>query len=268
MREIKNVKDVQKITFSIMKRVDEICNKNSVVYYAVGGTLLGAVRHRGFIPWDDDIDIAIFRKDVDKFINAINGSNSGLYCCSFKDDCYYYNFLKVVDIKTTLCEKDYYEIPNMGIFVDVFIIDDMPSKWDEAIAFYKKIASARKKIKIMAIKPVMRKNIILFLKTVIKSIQNRNKTITKYQNKYIELVKTFENSPIIYVSGGSYGTKDMFDRKVFGDPTFLPFEDMLLSCPTDSNAYLKRLYGDYMQLPPIEKRKSHHNFVAYYKEGD
>ena len=263
---IKTLEDFQMIEKHILDEVNIFCIDNGLRYYLVGGTLLGAVRHKGFIPWDDDIDIAMYRSDYEKLVMQWNSERYKLLKPG--DDNYYYNFAKLIDSNTVLIENGVRQIENMGVYIDIFILDEVGCEYHEAQSNALKLTKIRKEINTFAYCIVARKNPVVFLKTVAYSAFNFNSRLLKLQKKYIDLTKTFINKENQYVlaTGGAYGVKDIFLKDYFGLPKLLEFEKSYYMCPSNYEDYLSQLYGDYMKMPPKEKRISHHSFFAYWKK--
>ena len=156
--------EIKKIELDILIYIDSLCKQNHLRYFLCGGTLLGAIRHKGFIPWDDDIDISMPRPDYDKLISLI-GSNSSYMVLTPANCDFYYNFAKVVDTRTTLCEIDNTPIKNMGVYIDIFPLEGMPDNDIEREQHYKQLDRVREKIKSFAHgKPRLRKNLPAYLK--------------------------------------------------------------------------------------------------------
>ena len=258
-----NLKKIQEVELSILKYIDKLCRENQIDYFLIGGSLLGAVRHAGFIPWDDDIDIGIKRSDYNKFVKLCNDSRYKILTPETAG--YYYNFIKIIDSKTKLVEKSVREIVSMGIYVDVFIIEDLPGDYKEAYRTFKKMNRIRKGINRYSLVPTLRKNLIKMAESFIMFYFGFNRKLLKLQKKYATLANKFVNAKgeYIYISGGAYNEKDIVPRKYFAKSIDLQFEDMLCKCPICYDDYLKYLYGEYMKLPPKEKRKSHHNFEVF-----
>ena len=133
MREIKSLDEIKSIELSILKRVHSICEQNGIKYYLCGGTLLGAVRHKGFIPWDDDIDIYMKRRDYTKFVNLLKENaeiyaEEGLELVNATTPRYYGRIIsKVIDNTTVLQENDYKTDDPIGIFIDIWPLDGTPN---------------------------------------------------------------------------------------------------------------------------------------------
>ena len=127
MRDITELEELHQIELDMLKEIDRICRRENIQYYLAGGTLLGAVRHKGFIPWDDDIDIAMARDEYERFLKVMKKERHPylkIFAMEF-DKEYQYTFAKVVDTRTRLIEEIGKDLPDMGVFIDIFPIDGL-----------------------------------------------------------------------------------------------------------------------------------------------
>lgn len=265
-----NTKEIQQIALNIMKYIDKICRENDIKYFLAGGTLLGAVRHKGFIPWDDDIDINMLRPDYEKFLKIMDNIKHDQYKCLHYGENfpnYAYRFAKVVDLNTKLQESTLISHQDMGVFVDIFPIDGMNiKKWKRPIsktvfltqclvtASYKKMPKIKNKFKYFA-------KSILRLYTKMFGWKYWLKRHEKYIKKYQDLDK-FEHR---YAFSGCYRYKDIMPKELFDEVIELKFEDTKFLAPKNYDYYLSSLYGDYMTPPPPEKQVTHHDLKIYKK---
>lgn len=264
MKQI-NVEEVKAIEIQILNFIDDICREHNFVYYLAGGTLLGAVRHKGFIPWDDDIDIIMPRKQYHDFIQAVNDANTQYKIISaYNDPDYKKLFIKVVDSNTYLEEKDSIKCPNMGVFVDVFPLDVLPN--DD---------KKRKSMKYKAwyLRQIMGHALLWEKGNIERPFAYRVGCFLCYLFGWRKAFNIFENLTIKtanmtsnYAANLSDAPNKSFewDSSCFDTSVLLPFEGKMYPAAGNYDEYLKG-YGDYMKLPPIEKRISNHDFVAYYR---
>jgi lipopolysaccharide cholinephosphotransferase len=262
------LEELKKIELDILIYIDQVCEKNNLRYFLCGGTLLGAIRHKGFIPWDDDIDISMPRPDYDKFVKILKEADNKYKILTPEQEDYYYNFSKVVDSETILNECNHQTIDNMGVYVDVFPLEGMPIDQDECEKHFIKLDKIRKRINSFSyLKPSFRKNIIHYIKHLNLYKKNKKSSLTIFQKEYEQCVKkyNYDESDFIYATGGAYGRKDIFPKEMFLNFIKVEFEGASFFVPQEFDAYLKHLYGDYMKLPPIEKRVSNHNYEAKYR---
>lgn len=254
---------LKKIEYAILKEIKKICDKHNLQFFMIGGTLLGAVRHHGIIPWDDDIDIGLLRKDYETFIEvAPKELPSYLHVSNYHtDEGMGEPFTKVMDMRGRLVEV-FASTSNSpkGVFVDVFPVDHVPdSKIKRAIHRFKNYG--------------FRKLILLeanynFRKTGIKKVgYDILRAYAKMRGRK-SLVKAYERNASKYeripcknvvILGSNYGYEiENIDTEAMSSVQIVPFEDGSYPIPAGYERYLCKVYGDYMQLPPIEKRLNKH----------
>ncbi len=259
---------LHKTQVEILDEIVKICRKNEINYFLIGGTLLGAKRHKGFIPWDDDLDIAMPRKDYEKFLKiAKQEINNDRFII---DDCkgnkkYWQPFAKV-RMKNTIYQERFVkesEIEN-GIWVDIFPLDNTKKENSSTLKLQWKIILSLRKLTLNKVNS-KEKNIF---KTILALITNANLNarlttiIMKMQNKGES--KYFMNF------GSQYGIK----KQVHPKDKYLPakeleFEGKRYNVPNDYEYVLKKIYGNnYMELPPEEKRVTHNPMKIKFEDGE
>lgn len=262
---------LQKKLLGLLKEVDSICNKNNIVYCLLGGSVLGAIRHNGFIPWDDDIDIGIPRKDYDRFLK-IAPSLLPEWCevVTYKNkiDSHIYHWCKVEDKSTTLVvEWQKHLKKEGGVFIDVFPLDGAPRIkwvrklhhkiayfWGRQLGFFMYSDFARLQGKIFNNRYVWCKWLFsLFYTSFFRKVIH---FITELTLKLYNSVR----NPYCANYLGEYGIKECFNKNIILPTIKYKFEDGNYPIPNNYDFYLTQLYGDYMQLPPVEKRQSLHCF--------
>lgn len=264
MKEI-TLKELRTIQLEMLDVIHKFCIEHKIRYSIEGGTLLGAVRHGGYIPWDDDIDILMPRPDYEKFIAIFNGYSSNLAVQHSKiDDAYRYLFAKVYDNRTVLIE----DAMISGVFIDVFPFDGQPSSKEQHYEYasrylhlFSQLEKATKFYKFQKDK----NQLVLRLKYLIKKMlyPSRKRTLSELDAFFSAY--PFDTSEYIGCVVGAYPQKVRFERKIFDEYTTIKFENREYCCLKDYHTYLSTLYGDYMKLPPKEKQVTHHNFIAYWK---
>lgn len=256
--------ELKKIQINILNVVVEFCNKFNIRYCLCGGTLIGAIRHQGYIPWDDDIDIAMFREDYEKFLNSFNGFNSlyRLYEPN-NSDWYPYPFAKVSFINSVLIEANDNMPKNIGINIDVFPLDYLPNDKKKQRNILRSIRVQRNILDIKAIKinnkRKFHKNIIL----KIGKFFYKNISPNQIALKINELATKYKNDDKLGIIIWGYGDREIVDKEIFRDFIKIKFEKYSYNAPIGYHQWLTNIYGDYMKLPPIEKQVSHHDFKAY-----
>lgn len=263
---IENLNPLQLNLLEIFKWFDSFCRKNQLRYYAIGGTLLGAMRHQGFIPWDDDLDVGMPRKDYETFMQLMK-EQKGRYqyeTIFSPNEDFSFTIGKLYDTETTLIEQRRRTIKR-GLFIDVFPIDGLSNTMDEAIQTYKPIKwrFALHEAMIASTRPgrAFWKNAFIQLVHLIPSFLMNTR---KLRLKIDSLCSEHDFDSFKY-GGNLYGTK--FDGEIvpldwFGTPQEARFEDMNIYIPEDSESYLKHIYGNWQKLPPIEKQVTTHDFLS------
>ncbi len=262
------LEEIKEIELDILSYIADVCKENNLRYCLCGGTLLGAVRHKGFIPWDDDIDIYMPRPDYDKFAELLSQKKGKYRILSAGQENYYYNFAKVVDSETVLIEYGCLPLENMGVYVDIFPLEGMPSNEADRKKHFNKLDKLRKRINSYSKqKPKIRRNLVQYIKSRYLYCANKKSSLLEFQREYEKLVKkyNYDESVYVYATGGAYKEKDIFLKKIFSDYTGIIFENKEFNAPKECDVYLRQLYGNYMQLPPVENRISNHNYEAEYR---
>ncbi|MGF7184762.1 lipopolysaccharide cholinephosphotransferase [Desulfitispora alkaliphila] len=261
---IEKLKDIE---LEILIHIDKLCKQHNLKYYLVGGTLLGAIRHKGFIPWDDDIDIGMMRDDYNKLIQILIEEKSNKYFVqNFNTDPEYPRYITKVRVNGTQFMEGHLENYNMhhGIFIDIFPLDKIKEKNEKKLDFRVNFTN-----KILTLRTV-RNNHTEHLSKNKKILAKIIRPLTfllplSFYNKLIDYIYEYENDKDCkYVTnfGSQYGwRKQTFPIDVYGEGTYLEFEGHQFMAPAKWEVILKSLYGDYMKLPPEEKRNSGHDVV-------
>ena len=263
------INELKKIQLNILKYLDEFCKKNNIKYWIDCGTLLGAIRHKGYIPWDDDIDVGMLREDYDKFIElseSFNSSKKYSFNCYELNHNWQYSMGKVLDNDTILYEPDVKNGIKTCVNIDIFVYDIAPiddsklNKMYNKRDFFVKLNSCRN-IKRFYTKDEQKYNFIkiaiyyilhIFPKGFfVKKIIINSKKLCKYDTGY--------------VGNFTANTRMKCSTKVFKSFIDVKFENEKFPAPIGYDEWLKAFFGNYMELPPKEKQISHHIFEAYYK---
>lgn len=269
MKEL-SLGEIRKIQIEILDYVVDICKKEGLRVSLDAGTLIGAARHKGYIPWDDDIDVTMPREDYVKLLNCLSHNSNQryqVYCWQTRPD-YYYGFAKIVDTTTILDEQKLDDIHNLGINIDVFPQDDLPGNEKQCELFQKEVYCLRDHIAFSVSK---RKPIAEWLKhpryclkqfwwSIIgwgNTIKKLDTLVQKYNSPNAEYCEQLVSTSNPYRKG---------KKSFFDEYTELEFEGKMYPVIKEYDKYLRNIYGDYMQLPPPEKRVTHHDFKAYIKE--
>ena len=256
--------DHKRILLHLLSTIDQFCHEKGIRYFAGYGTLLGAVRHKGFIPWDDDIDLIMLREDYDRFVSLFPKDNQ---CSEFItnveiDPSYPYTFSKVSDTRTKMIEYLYrpYEI---GVYIDIFPIDKWPcdAVAIERVIWLHKLLKA-KTYRISSLRSVV-KNVGLIVMRIFTPFKSKRAIINDIQ-RTVDGARAEADYCGNLVSN-VYGVKEKMENKWLSGTLRIQFENMMIDIPSGYDEILKQLYGDYMELPPIEEQKPHHHSDAYWR---
>lgn len=266
---ISNLQDLQTIELDILDYIADFCETNHLRYFLIGGTLLGAVRHHGFIPWDNDIDICMPRPDYDRLGQLMDSQADSIYRLlrvNNKNN-YFAPYFKLTDTRTYLVETDTpYRMDEMGAFIDIFPVDGICSdfvkaerirftvdKWSrrisratpefEGLGLQEKI---KKMIMVAMFRPLGRANLLKLLSDVMRQYP-------------------YDQSDYVVSTFGLRGKKEIVDCGIFSDHVFLEFEKKQYRAPIGYDTYLKRMYGNYMELPPVEERFQPHTIKVWWR---
>jgi lipopolysaccharide cholinephosphotransferase len=246
-----SLEEIKQIEIQILDYVVDICEQNKLRYYLMYGTLIGAIRHKGFIPWDDDIDIAMPRPDYDKFIEiTTNIDKNRFQVFSSNNIDYFLGFGKVVDNHTQIVETETIYSPDKKIWIDIFPFDGTPNP----NAFHSKLCYIINKCRAAAVYPCFPKGKggnYLYWK-ICRMIGYKF-----FLNWYEKLCRKYKYDESEYV-GLLSNRIEIFPRKMFRDTTKVEFEKKKYNAPIDYEGVLTINFGDYMQLPPENQRITHH----------
>jgi lipopolysaccharide cholinephosphotransferase len=266
--------DIKECSFNVLLYIDNICRENNIQYYLCGGTLLGAIRHQGFIPWDDDIDIMLPRQEYDKLLSCFPSDGRYKMMKPLVDKGYPYPYAKVIDCNTIKDENLQTRYVG-GIDVDVFPIDTLPADREQCINYFNEIERFSLKLDFLKLKTFLGRNFIFtalkyalsYYYRVIASIGFTS--IDKVLSSFINLAKKYNTEESDYcgiTSISHYGIKERNLTTTYSPTVYVQFESHQFPAPGCYDVYLSNLYGkNYMELPPVEKRITHHSFDAYWK---
>lgn len=253
----KTLDKLHQVHQELLDEFDRICKKNKLTYFLIGGTYIGALRHNGFIPWDDDVDVAMPRKDYEKLIEVSNKDLNKKYYldCFEKNNDYFFPFAKLKKNNTIFDEEVMHHLNNhKGIYIDIFPLDNVKEN-NAGLRIRAILAKAitdtmlyKNKVKKLgsALHPIVSFFFLMFTK---KRLMKMQKNIVTYCHD--------DNSKYMCDIAFGYGVqKELIERCHVIPTRELPFNGKKYSCMHD-DTFLKNIYGDYMKIPPVEKRKSH-----------
>lgn len=250
MRQL-SLEEIKQLEIDILDYVVEICDKNNIKYFLSYGTLLGAVRHHGFIPWDDDIDLVMLREDYNRFLKIVEANSHPRYrVLAPKDKGYFYTFSKVVDIKTSVVEEEVEQMPVNGVWVDIFPLDAVKS----ISSIHTKMCYLLNKCRAASIyKEYPKEKGISYLSWKICKLIGPRAFLALFET----ICSKNNNEHSYYLSVISNPYRNMFDRSIFEEALLLDFEGKQYKCPKEYDKLLTILYGNYMLLPKKEKQIPH-----------
>lgn len=265
MKEEIKLEEIKKIELDILVKFDEFCRKENLKYYIFEGTLLGAVKYKGFIPWDDDIDVCMPREDYMILIDKLSKKpiKSLELFSVYNNQEYYYQYAKLINTKTILIEENQRKIQNYGLFIDIFPIDGIQGNEEKVKKYLSK-----------------QRTILNFISSIQVIEMRSNSKIKKIIKKIvIPIIKLFGNKPIKRIdrtfinkndATSEFVTKatnkgEYYRREWFKEQVEIEFEGKKFYAPIDYDKILRVKFGEYEKDPPKEKQVTHHNFTVYRK---
>lgn len=267
------LREVQLAELDMLSEFDRICQTENLRYSLAGGTMLGAVRHKGFIPWDDDIDVCMPRPDYEKLVSVFSDKKIS--------DRYYFTedrgkgainpFLKMQDKDICLQNEGIKEVSNL--WIDIFPVDGLPAEDEKLAKIYKKSALYRRiivfgKMKKLKYYQGTHSKFYAFLVKIFVSLYGVKRAIKKSE-KYAQRYDYDKCDNVGIITWGCYGVGERVSKREYEQFTKMEFEGREFSVMGCWDSYLHGIYGDYMRLPPEDKRVAH-DIKAFVveKEGD
>lgn len=258
--------ELQAVLTEMLAWFHRFCAAHHLRYYILGGTMLGAVRHGGFIPWDDDIDVGMPRADYQRLEQLMKEYPHDIYLLetpnSEKPD-FFYAYTKLYDTRTILTENT--RIPvRRGVFLDIFPLDGAGDTKEESIAYYQPIKRRLNLLLSMTTgirqgRKFYKNASVMLLRCIPRWLIDPKKLLWDIQRRCKE--KSFDRYAWVSNFAGAYREREIMPREVFGEPKEYNFENMIVYGVSDYETYLTALYGNWRQLPPVDKRKTHHDFL-------
>ncbi len=271
-----HVDELKNLEKEILVFIKNFCDSNEIIYFLSGGTLLGALRHQGFIPWDDDIDIMLPRPDYEKFIKMFPRHPYLKLCVNSNHPNYPFAFATVNDTRTVKVEdKLRSEVSEcLSVNVDVFPIDGLPDSVEDSIEFFKKIkmcqnmqeCATKKFGKGPSLHATILKNAGILVYRILEKfgLSSISDKVQKFAST--AMLYPYEKSKYVGVTAIShYGIKERNVKDDYFPVRKVIFEGEEFNCPNNYDVYLSQLYGDYMTIPPIEMQQTHHTSNCFWR---
>ena len=259
MRQIADIHELRNLQMGILDDVHRFCMEHGLRYSLSSGTLIGAVRHKGYIPWDDDIDIYMPRKDYEQFLETYQDAGGKYRVLNpKKEQHYYYTFAKVVDLRTRMVETETegYEI---GVYVDVFPVDYVTDDLKERQHIFarKHLLYKIRRCKISHANPLRSRLAYWCYKMLPISVGMLNRWIEQL------IVRREPTNTLCHMTEAGPSIKGCFPAEDMASYIDMPFENHIYKVMVGYDDHLRRTYGDYMKLPPEDQRVTH-QFEAYW----
>lgn len=270
MNKIETIEELKSIQLDNLLAFHRFCESNDIKYSLAAGSLIGAVRHKGFIPWDDDIDVYLLREDYNKLVRLFPNLYDEKYVFVSMERSNKWNraYGILYDNRTIKKEDTLDQFPDMGVAIDVFPIDDVPDDFTEWSRYNKKRMFLRdvfvmKRLTLSRNRSFYKNLVILLSRFALLPFSCR--FLSEKMDRYSQLHNGKGYSHVYENCLGVYNSKNAWLKKDFDNVEDAEFEGRLVKVMSGYDDYLTTVYGNYMQLPPIEKRVTHHAFEAWWK---
>ena len=272
--------ETQRYILHVLRSVIDILDQLEIPYYMQGGTMLGAVRHEGFIPWDDDVDLGIPRASYDRLLKEISDRlPENLELRTYQDETdHHYYFARIVDTRYQIRRMGSLEERLENIWVDLFPLDGMPDGraargWHKLRLTFVRLKyhlSCFEKVNIKRPgRPLIERIIIRFaMLTRVGKWFNTRRQLDKMDRLLRKYPPEQSDWLVNFMGQTSYRFNELFKKEVYGQGKHYPFEDMQLIGPERYDDYLKSLYGDYMTPPNVSDRNAHVSELVPVQEGE
>lgn len=270
--EVTDIRDMQRELYKLFFAFHKICEENNLTYNMYGGTLLGAVRHQGMIPWDDDVDVSMPRPDYEKFIDIVNKNyNSEYVVYVFPKENYAYPFMKFGCNNSLLLEPIHNKYNKLTLYIDIFPIDGCAEDIALREKYFSRLKELKRKRVICISRPAKSSTITGKIKNVLRHCRAglfRLKGYRKFLSEEIKISKIydFQNAKHVCCLASSWFEKGVITKEEYLDRVLYKFGEYEFWGMRDYDRHLTNLYGDYMQPPPIENRVSKHNYHLFFNK--
>lgn len=264
------IEQQKQLLLDMMKDIDAFCGEHELRYFLTTGSLLGAIRHDGYIPWDDDIDIVMPRKDYEIFIHSYTSTHPYQVLSMETDSNFYLSFAKVI-AKNTLLQEPIPSGEPIGVYIDIFPLDNLSDSYETAKAFFLENQGDKKKLELKNLMPIKErawyKNVVIaIVKPFIFS--SRQELLQRIDQRSRRYESDSFTKYIGVTCSGIYGEHEIMESSWYENYEYHTFENTSFRIPSGYDKILSQFYGDYLQLLPKEKQVSHHVYSAWWKEDE
>ena len=262
-----NKEEVRSALLLILKYFTDFCDRNNLYYFLAGGTLLGAIRHKGFIPWDDDIDVFMPRPDYDRMHELMSGydsDESNYRLIGLQAGAGTWPFAKIIDLNTFV-DAEYVANDQQHLWIDIFPVDGLPDDAGSSDRHIQKAGTLKRLYGIATARLGHGKTLSRSLLKIPLNICLRLFGVERLACRMVQHAQEYSYSASHYVGNVIWcvGNGERVRKEVFSSRVPVTFANRTFFGPAGWDEYLHSVYGDYMQLPPVEKQKSNHDIKAY-----
>lgn len=258
--------EIKQIGFQLLCHFDDFCKQNGIRYFLSNGTLLGAVKYKGFIPWDDDVDVFVPREDYDRLVQIYDDVGTFCLLSNEREPKYLFPFAKLADTSTVKDETTINNGVRIGLNIDIFPLDAWADDFEEA---RREVKYIKKNMFWLNLTKLKKPDSRSFVKRVIKlgfMIASKIFGSRYFIKKIMDTCRRDGCTSPKFLGCKSwciYGEREIIPADVFESTVEVEFESRSFPAPAGYDTYLRSLYGDYKQDPPPDKQKTHHLFKAY-----
>ena len=277
--ELSDLRKLQLLEVNLLLKFQEICKENNLTYYLMGGGLIGALRHKGFIPWDDDLDIVMPRDDYDMLLRICNKGIAGGYGLVNSqtdfDANWHMPFSKIIDLQSEIEKPMAFQTVKDNVWIDIFPVDGTPNNKFRRWLHMKHVLFLRYILILTDINNLSGKKKRPFYEDWILTLFTRLPIFKQLNTEKVEKMmeksmRKYDYSSSVFCCNyiGRYRSREIHPQKRWGQPASLLFEGIEVKVPQMYHELLTQMYGDYMKLPPKNQRVVHEVRLLNHRDID